>query len=75
MFSQLHDLINKYKAGSPTQADVYWLHLKPKELSALFYELHGVRLSNGFIKQELRFLGYRYRKISKTLATGKYASI
>ena len=69
----MHALINQYKAGSPTDPAVYWIHLKPKELSALFFKQHQVQLSNGFIKQELRVLGYRYRKISKNLATGHYA--
>lgn len=68
----MHSLIHQHKAGSPTQPDVYWLHLKPKELSALFKAEHGIKLSHGFIKAELRLLGYRYRKISKTLATGMY---
>lgn len=70
---QLHDLIEQYKAGSPTQPDVYWIHLKPKELSALFYDLYAVKLSHGFIKRELFILGYRFRKIGKNLATGSYA--
>lgn len=52
---------------------MYWIHLKPRELSDLLFERHGLRLSNGAIKRELRVLGYRYRKISKTLATGHYA--
>ncbi|MFM2048986.1 MAG: hypothetical protein RI955_1534 [Bacteroidota bacterium] len=70
---QLHELIHQHKAGSPTQPGIYWIHLKAKELSALFYEARGIKLSHAFIKQELVFLGYRYRKISKTLPTGTYA--
>jgi hypothetical protein len=70
---QLYALIDQYKAGSPTNPDVYWIHLKPKELSALFFKEHGVKLSHGYIKRELHTLGYRYRKIHKTLATGTYA--
>ena len=34
---QLHTLIDRYKAGSPTQPDVYWIHLKPKEIAALYF--------------------------------------
>lgn len=37
-------------------------------------EQHGVLLSHGFIKRELRTLGYKYRKIRKSLATGVYAN-
>lgn len=66
-------MIDKYKAGSPTDPTVYWIHLKPKDLAALYFEQYNERLSHGFIKRELHNLGYRYRKISKTLATGQYA--
>jgi hypothetical protein len=69
----LHALINQYKAGSPTDPTKYWLHLSAKELSALLFSLHGVKLSHGSIKIELNRLGYRYRKIGKNLATGIYA--
>ena len=63
--SQLHELIDKHKAGSPTDPNKYWIHLKPKELSALFFESYSVKISHQYIKQELNALGYRYRKISK----------
>lgn len=70
--AQLHALINQYKAGSPTQPDLYWIHLTPKELGALYFAQYGVQFSNGFIKRELLALGYKYRKIRKSLATGVY---
>jgi Rhodopirellula transposase DDE domain len=69
----LHQLIEQYKAGSPTQPNVYWISYKPKELGSLFFDLHGIKISNGFIKRELHALGYKYRKIAKNLATGCYA--
>ena len=72
--AQLHALINQHKAGSPTNPDVYWIHLKPKEIAALYFTHYGVLFSNGFIKRELLALGYRYRKIHKTLATDVYAN-
>jgi hypothetical protein len=70
--AQLHALIDKYKAGSPTNPNVYWIHLKPKEIATLYFDKYGVLFSNGFIKRELLALGYKYRKIRKTLATGTY---
>ena len=70
--AQLHELINKHKAGSPTAPNKYWIHLKPKEIAALFLESYEVKLSHQFIKRELNALGHRYRKISKNLATGFY---
>jgi Rhodopirellula transposase DDE domain len=66
-------LLEQHKAGSPTQPNVYWISLKPKAIAALMLQLHGVEVSNGFVKRQLAFLGYKYRKISKNLATGSYA--
>lgn len=72
--AQLRALINQHKAGSPTKPDVYWIHLKPKEIAVLYFTQYGVLFSHGFIKRELFGLGYRYRKIHKALATGVYAN-
>ena len=66
----LTQLINQYKAGSPTDPSVYWIHLRPKEIAELFSTNHGYQVSNGFIKRLLGTLGFKYRKQSKTLATG-----
>ena len=57
---QLRTLIDPYKAGSPTDPAVYWIHLKAKELSALFLEQHQVKLSHCFIKRELHNFFYFY---------------
>jgi Rhodopirellula transposase DDE domain len=65
-------LIDQHKAGSPTNPDCYWIHLKPREIATVYWEQYGFHLSNRFIKRELRDLGYKYRKIRKTLATGVY---
>ena len=65
-------MIDRYKAGSPTKPDVYWIHLRPKEIAALYFAQYGVSFSHRFIKRELNNLGYRYRKIRKSLATGIY---
>jgi len=67
----LTNFIEQHKAGSPTDPTIYWIHLKPKEIAKLFEEQHGYKISNGFIKRLLRTLGFRYRKQSKTLATGE----
>lgn len=65
-------LIEKHKAGSPTQENVYWVSLKPWQLAKLFYEAHQIRVSHGLVKRLLKNLGYGYRKQSKQLATGDY---
>jgi Rhodopirellula transposase DDE domain len=66
-------LIEKYKAGSPTEPNVYWICLRPCAIAKLFEEQHQIKVSNGVVKRLLRELGYGYRKQSKQLATGKYA--
>ena len=64
--------IHQHKAGSPINPDVYWIHLKPKEIAQQFEIQTGHKVSHGFIKRILLSEGYKYRKLSKTLATGHY---
>jgi len=66
-------LIEKHKAGSPTQEGVYWVSRKPWQLAVLFYEAHQIKVSHGLVKRLLRDMGYGYRKQSKQLATGDYS--
>ena len=66
-------LIERYKAGSPTDPKVYWITEKPGRIAALFYEQHQIYVSNGEVKRLLKKLGYRRRKQCKELATGNYA--
>jgi len=65
--------IDSHKAGSPTDPTVFWVHLKPREIASQFYEQYQQKISNGTVKRLLKELGYSYRKMSKTLATGIYA--
>jgi len=67
-------LIERYKAGSPTDSNVYWISLKPCSIAKLFEEQHHIKISNGLVKRMLKELGYGYRKQSKQLATGSYAN-
>ncbi len=69
----LIELIEKQKAGSPTDETVYWIHLKPCAIANLFFESHQIKVSNGVVKRLLKELGYSYRKQTKQLATGSYA--
>lgn len=66
-------LIEKHKAGSPTDGDVYWLSLKPYAIARIFEEQHHIKISNGLVKRLLKELGYGYRKQTKQLALGSYA--
>lgn len=70
--TNLIDFIDSHKAGSPTDPTVFWIHLKPREVSSQFYEQYQKKVSNGRVKRLLKELGYSYRKMSKTLATGIY---
>ena len=65
-------LIEKHKAGSPTEDNVYWVSVKPWQLAELFYEEHQIRVSHGLVKRLLKDLGDGYRKQSKQLSTGDY---
>ena len=70
---QLLSFIDMHKAGSPTDANIYWVSLSYKQLAAKFYEHSGTRVSHGLVKRLLNELGYRYRKPYKVLSTGVYA--
>ncbi len=67
-------LIESYKAGSPTDSNVYWISLKPCAIAKLFEERHQIKISNGLVKRLLREKGYAFRKQSKQLATGSFAN-
>jgi len=65
-------LIESYKAGSPTDSDVYWISLKPCSIAKIFEERHHIKISNGLVKRLLKELGYGYRKQIKQIAIGSY---
>jgi len=64
--------IEQFKAGSPTDATVFWISKNPKEIAASFNVEYSQTVSNGSIKRILKELGYGYRKHAKQLATGTY---
>jgi hypothetical protein len=64
--------IETLKAGSPTDPELYWISLKPREVAHLFEQHYQFQVSHGFVKRVLKELGYAYRKQSKQLATGSY---
>lgn len=64
--------IHEHKAGSPTNPDIFWIHLRPKEIALQFESQSGHKVSHGLVKRVLLSQGYKYRKMSKTLATGHY---
>jgi hypothetical protein len=68
----LVELIERYKAGSPTESGVYWISLKPYAIVQIFEQEHHIKISNGVVKRLLKELGYGYRKQSKQIATGDY---
>ena len=72
ILDQLHQLIDKYKGGIPTKPEVYFIYLTPNDLSRLYYQKYGTPLGVFVIRAELRKLGYKYRNMLKTIATGTY---
>jgi hypothetical protein len=64
--------IERFKAGSPTQPDVFWISKKHKEIAKGFNKEYFVLVSNTVVKKLLKELNYHYRKQSKNLATGSY---
>lgn len=68
----LSNFIDRHKAGSPTDASVFWIHLKPKEIAKRFATETSFIVSHGFVKRLLKDKGFKYRKLSKNLATGHY---
>jgi hypothetical protein len=71
--TKLIAFIDNHKAGSPTDPTIFWIHLKPREIASQFYGQYQEKVSHGTVKRLLKELGYSYRKMSKTLATGIYA--
>jgi len=69
----LSAFIDRHKAGSPTDPDVYWIHLKPKEIAAQFAAETGQTVSHGMVKRSLKSKGFGYRKQLKSLPIGSYA--
>ena len=69
----LINFINKYKAGNPTDSDIYWISWQPRQLAWMFTQQYQIPVSNGVVKRLLRELGYRYRKPSKVLSTGIFS--
>jgi len=70
LIEELYVFINERKAGSPTDPDIYWIHLTPKEIAETFFATTQRYVSNGLVKRLLKNLGFKYRKLSKNLATG-----
>lgn len=66
-------LIERHRAGSPTDDKVFWICLRPCAIARIFEQEHRIKVSNGLVKRMLKRLGYGYRKQSKQLATGSYA--
>lgn len=58
-------------AGSPTNSEVKWTDLSPFDIAKLYEEQYTIKLSKRCIKRVLTVAGYKKRKPSKQLCTGK----
>jgi hypothetical protein len=72
--SLLITFIEEHKAGSPTDPNLFWIHLKPKEIALKLKEKHQINISHRMIKRQLLAMNYKYRKLSKQLSTGTYSN-
>ncbi|TXK50539.1 hypothetical protein FVR03_04990 [Pontibacter qinzhouensis] len=64
--------LEQHKAGSPTDEQVYWISMKPREIAERFFEQSGQRVSHGLVKRGLLSLRFSDRRMSKSLPTGQY---
>lgn len=60
-----------HAAGSPTDPSVKWTHLKPSDISKAYDKEWSEPISHQTVKRILKVLGYKRRRPSKALATGK----
>lgn len=68
---RLEQIIATNQAGSPTDPSVKWTHLKPSDIAKQYEQKWSEPISKGTVKRVLRDLGYKKRRPSKDLATGK----
>jgi hypothetical protein len=66
--------INTYKAGSAIDANVFWIHLKPREIAKRFEEQTQVKVSNTVVKRVFKSMNFKFRKMHKNVAIGSYAN-
>jgi len=50
-----------HQAGSPTDATLFWINIKPGKVAELFYAAHQIKVSNMMVKRVLKLLGFKYR--------------
>jgi len=46
--------IETLKAGSPTDPNLYWISLKPRQVAQLFEQHYQHKVSHGFVKRGLK---------------------
>ena len=68
----LGEFIDRHKGGSPTDATVFWIHLKPREIAQQFNIESCLIVSHGLVKRVLKAKGFRFRKLSKNLPIGEF---
>lgn len=71
MLDQIASIISLNSAGSPTDPDVKWTHLKVKNIQEQYVTKYGSKISRQTIKRIMKALGYKKRRPIKALAIGK----
>ena len=63
--------IEQHTAGSPTDDQVKWTHLRPIDIALYLKTTHQVIVSHSCIKRIVKANNYSRRKPAKTLAIGE----
>lgn len=71
LIATIMSIVSEHTAGSPTDESVKWTHLHAGEIARLYCQRSGDRISHGTVKRILKEAGFRKRRPSKALATGK----
>ena len=68
---RIESIIFLNQAGSPTNPDIKWTHLKPQQISKQYEEKWSEKIGHQTLKRLLNSLGYKRRRPIKALPMGK----
>ncbi len=64
-------IVKHETAGSPTDNNVKWTHLRASDISKVYSNKYNDKISNRTVKRILKDKGYCKRRPNKALSTGK----
>lgn len=66
------DILKRHTAGSPTDENVKWTHLKPRQIATLLKKEYRIPISKACVRGLLKKHGYKKRSALKKQSTGQY---